>query len=166
MMLADEAIRQAVRSGRVVIEPFSDALVQPASYELRLGRSIVYWDQAGHSQAKNIETYVLLPGEFILTTTIERVELPYDIAARVEGKSSLGRRGLLVHCTAGWIDNGFKGEITLEFKNLGPEPITLTAGQRIAQLCFFQTTGAVRPYGSEGLGSHYQNQLGATLAKS
>ena len=166
MLLADEAIKQAVRNGRIIIEPYSELLVQPASYELRLGNSIVYWDERGHSQAKNIDQYVILPDKFVLFTTIERVELPYDIAARVEGKSSLGRRGLLVHCTAGWIDNGFKGEITLEFKNLGPEPITVQAGKRIAQLCFYQTTGAVAPYGSVGLGSQYQNQSGATLAKS
>lgn len=165
MMLGDDAIRLAVKSGRLKIEPWEDELLQPASYELRLAGSIVYWNDAGNSMPKNIDSYVLMPGKFVLTSTTARIGLPYDMAARVEGKSSLGRRGLLVHCTAGFIDPGFEGEITLEFKNLGNEAITLQKNMKCAQLCFFQTTGATRPYGHKDLGSKYQWQSGPTLAR-
>lgn len=165
MMLADEAIRSAWKAGRLKIEPWDEACLQPASYELRLAPSLVYWDEAGSSRVKGFEAYTLLPGRFVLTATTARIGLPYDVAARVEGKSSLGRQGLLIHATAGWIDPGFEGEITLEFKHLGNEPIGLKAGMKIAQLCFFQTTGAARPYGHEALGSKYQGQVGPTKAR-
>lgn len=165
MILGDDAIRAAVADGRICITPFDDALVQPASYEVTLAPDLVVWDSAGNTSARRVASHVLMPGRFILASTVQRVALPRDIAARVEGKSSWGRRGLLIHATAGWIDPGFEGDITLELKNIGPEPMTLRAGGRIGQLCFLQTTGASRPYGDAALGSRYQGQVGPTEAR-
>lgn len=165
MILGDEAIRAAVVDGRIGMHPFDEKLVQPASYEVTLAADLVVWDSAGNTQLRRVANHVLMPGRFILASTEQRVALPRDIAARVEGKSSWGRRGLLIHATAGWIDPGFEGDITLELKNVGPEPITLRVGDRIGQLCFLQTTGARTPYGDTALGSKYQGQTGPTVAR-
>lgn len=164
MMLSDVDILDAVYNGRIGVrpEPYNQAY-QPASLDIKLG------DVEKKSCACAICTedgevrWRILPGDFILASTMEEIILPDDIAARVEGKSSLGRLGLAVHITAGFIDPGFHGQVTLELKNLGNEEIMLRKGQYVAQLSFYQlSTRARRPYGSAGLNSHYQNQRGVT----
>lgn len=166
-MLSDTDIRAmmseewppGVRLG-VAPYPFDQAF-QPASLDIKLGDV----DKAPCNCKTCMEDgelrWDLDPGEFILATTIDHLDMPYDLAARVEGKSSLGRLGLAVHITAGFIDPGFQGRITLELKNLGPSQISVRRGQYIAQLSFHRLSSpALRPYGSPGLNSHYQNQQG------
>ena len=163
-MLNDWDIRMAVYNGRLRVLPApADMAYQPASLDITLG------DIEGDPCACHMCTddgeirWRIHPGQFILGSTMETVTMSDDLAARVEGKSSLGRLGLAVHITAGFIDPGFSGQITLEFKNMGNEEIMLRRGQYVAQLSFHQLTGkARRPYGSAGLGSHYQNQEGIT----
>jgi dCTP deaminase len=178
VLLPDHEIEAAVKSGRVGIDPWDPSLVQPASLDLRLGeefRARVFEPApleivggTGHVLAGRWVTRVhrgpldLLPGQFVLGHTLEFVTLPADLAGRLEGKSSLGRLGLLTHSTAGFIDPGFTGQVTLELSNLSEESIPLTPGQQIGQFCFIPLTSpARRPYGSPGLGSHYQGQRGA-----
>jgi dCTP deaminase len=180
MLLTDWEITAEVDSGRVVIDPWDRRLVQPASLDLRLGDRIRVFRRLDHAcidplgdpvptETREIPEagLVLHPGEFVLGSTLERVELPADIAASAEGKSSLGRIGLMLHSTAGWIDPGFRGTVTLELANVNTLPIRLRAGMLIGQLCLFRlrSPGARVPYGSPGLRSRYQGQYGPTAAR-
>ncbi len=179
--LSDGTIIRLVQEGRIRLDPWDPAMVQPASVDLRLGNSFRVFHNhrvtsvdlrtppPGLTEEVVIgpdETFVIHPGEFCLGTTLERVELPDDIVARVEGKSSIGRLGLIVHATAGFCDPGWRGALTLEFNNLMRVPIELSAGLPIAQLSFMTLDRpALRPYGDPALGSHYQDQSGATESR-
>ena len=180
-VLSDGTIRRLIAEGRVRVEPFDDSMVQPASVDLRLGTSfrvfhnhrITAIDLADpprnlteHVEVEEDESFVIHPGEFVLGRTQEHVELPDDIVARIEGKSSLGRLGLIVHATAGFVDPGFKGTLTLEITNLTRVPIILWPGKPIAQLSFMALDQpAERPYGHPDLGSHYHGQVEATESR-
>jgi dCTP deaminase len=180
-VLSDASIRELVSSGRVKIEPWDDAMVQPASVDLRLGPSFrVFHNFRVESidlaeppttltelvEIGPDEPFVIHPGEFVLGSTEEYVELADDLVARIEGKSSLGRLGLIVHATAGFVDPGFRGTLTLEITNLTRVPIKLWAGKPIAQLSFMTLDRAAeRPYGHPDLGSHYHGQLEATESR-
>lgn len=182
VLLSDTDIRAHITTGRLSITPYDDTLVQPASIDVRLGRDFRVMENHRHpcidpAAAQDDLTrlvtpdgddpFVLHPGEFVLATTLEEVSLPDVLAARLEGKSSLGRLGLVTHSTAGFIDPGFTGHVTLELSNVAPLPIKLWPGMKIGQLCFFQlTTPAKYPYGSEELGSRYQGQWGPTASRS
>lgn len=164
MILSDSEIARRLalpegHDGRIVITPKPE-VIQPASVDLHLSSDLHYLEE-GTSTHIAPEGYSMHPGEFLLGSTVEHVEMPTNLAARVEGKSSLGRIGLMVHVTAGFIDPGFRGNITLELKNLSSMPITLEEGMPISQLCFQRVVGVVlRPYGSEGLNSKYQDSKG------
>lgn len=180
-VLSDGTIRELVAAGRIRIEPWEPALVQPASVDLRLGDSFRVFhnhrasaidlrEPPGNLTEEVVvprdESFVIHPGEFCLGRTLEWVELPEDIVARIEGKSSLGRLGLIVHATAGFCDPGWKGTLTLELNNLTRVPIKLYPGLLIAQLSFMGLDRAAqRPYGSPELGSHYQGQRAATESR-
>jgi dCTP deaminase len=180
-VLSDGTIRRLVAEGRVLIDPWDEAMVQPASVDLRLGTSfrvfhnhrITAIDLADPPrnltelvEVDDDESFVIHPGEFVLGRTQEHVELPDDIVARIEGKSSLGRLGLIVHATAGFVDPGFKGTLTLEITNLTRVPIILWPGKPIAQLSFMALDQpAERPYGHPELGSHYHGQTEATESR-
>ncbi|MDQ3631786.1 MAG: dCTP deaminase [Actinomycetota bacterium] len=180
-VLSDGTIRRLVAEGRVRIDPWDPALVQPASVDLRLGGSfrvfhnhrVAVIDLADpptnlteHVEVEDGESFVIHPGEFVLGRTHEWVELPDDLVARIEGKSSLGRLGLIVHATAGFVDPGWKGTLTLEITNLTRVPIVLWPGKAIAQLSFMALDApAERPYGTLGLGSHYAGQIDATESR-
>ncbi len=180
-VLSDGTILRLVEEGRLRIDPWDPALVQPASVDLRLGDSFrVFHNHKAEAidlrdPPTNLteevkievgETFVIHPGEFCLGRTAEWVELPDDIVARIEGKSSLGRLGLIVHATAGFCDPGWRGTLTLELNNLTRIPIKLYPGILIAQLSFMTLDApALRPYGHEGLGSHYQGQVDATESR-
>jgi dCTP deaminase len=180
-VLSDGTIIRFVEEGRIRIDPWDPALVQPASVDLRLGDSFRVFHNHRASAIDlrdppaNLteevlvpaeEAFVIHPGEFCLGRTLEWVELPNDIVARIEGKSSLGRLGLIVHATAGFCDPGWKGTLTLELNNLTRVPIKLYPGLPIAQLSFMSLDRpALRPYGSPGLGSHYQGQRAATESR-
>jgi dCTP deaminase len=180
-VLSDGTILELVATGRIVIHPWDPELVQPASVDLRLGDSFRVFHNHRTSAIdlrnppENLTEevvvpaegpFVIHPGEFCLGRTLEWVELPDDIVARIEGKSSLGRLGLIVHATAGFCDPGWKGTLTLELNNLTRVPIKLYAGLPIAQLSFMSLDRpALRPYGSPGLGSHYQGQRAATESR-
>ena len=182
MLLSDRDILAEVSSGRVRIDPWDAALVQPSSVDVRLDKyfrvfeSHLYSvidpaeDQSDLTRAITPEgdaPFILHPGEFVLGSTYEYVGLPDDIAARLEGKSSLGRLGLLTHSTAGFIDPGFEGHVTLELSNVATLPIKLWPGMKIGQLCFFRLSSpADHPYGSAAAGSHYQGQRGPTPSRS
>ncbi len=166
-MLCDRTIRKLLASGHVVIEPTPhDAAFQPASVDLSLGVSfIATWPHRAPFTCPVGEVVELTPGRSMLATTLEAITVPRDVVARVEGKSTFGRRFLMVHSTAGFVDPGFTGQITLELHNLGVEPIALMVGAPIAQVSFDWLDGPCdRPYGSDGLHSHYQGQRGATDA--
>ncbi|HLI32130.1 MAG TPA: dCTP deaminase [Solirubrobacteraceae bacterium] len=180
-VLSDRTIVALVQSGQVRIEPFDPALVQPASVDLRLGDTFRVFhnhkitaidlraplpEMTEQIRIGPEEPFVIHPGEFCLGRTLERVELPADIVARIEGKSSLGRLGLIVHATAGFCDPGWRGTLTLELNNLTRVPIRLYAGLPIAQLSFMALDApAQRPYGHAELGSHYQDQQEATESR-
>ncbi len=180
-VLSDGTILRLVQEGRIRIDPWEPELVQPASVDLRLGDSFRVFHNHRTSAIdlrdppKDLteevvpdagEPFVIHPGEFALGRTREWVELPDDVLARVEGKSSLGRLGLIVHATAGFVDPGWRGTLTLEFANLTRIPIKLYPGLPIAQLSFMALDApALRPYGSPGLGSHYQGQTAATESR-
>ena len=180
-VLSDGTIRQLVRDGRIVIEPWDETMVQPASVDLRLGNSFRVFhnhrvtaidlkdppsDLTEQVVVAEDEPFVIHPGEFCLGRTEEWVELPDDIVARIEGKSSLGRLGLIVHATAGFCDPGWKGTLTLELNNLTRVPIKLWPGLPIAQLSFMTLDRpADRPYGHPELGSHYHGQVEATESR-
>jgi dCTP deaminase len=179
-VLSDGTIRRLVEAGRIKMEPFDAGLIQPASIDLRLGDSFRVFHNHRTSAidlrdppqglteevVAGEEGFVIHPGEFCLGRTLEWVELPDDVVARIEGKSSLGRLGLIVHATAGFIDPGWKGTLTLELNNLTRVPIKLYPGLLIAQLSFMALDRpAERPYGSQALGSHYQGQVAATESR-
>ncbi len=180
-VLSDGTIARLIEQGRVRIEPWEPAMVQPASVDLRLGDTFRVFHNHRTSaidlrdpptnlteQVKitDGEAFVIHPGEFCLGRTLEHVELPDDIVARIEGKSSVGRLGLIVHATAGFCDPGWRGTLTLELNNLTRVPIKLYAGLAIAQLSFMTLDApALRPYGHAGLGSHYQGQVEATESR-
>jgi len=180
-VLSDGTITRLVDEGHITIEPWDPRMVQPASVDLRLGPSFRVFHNhraaaidlddppANLTEQVTIEgdiPFVIHPGEFVLGRTLEHVELPTDVVARIEGKSSLGRLGLIVHATAGFVDPGFRGTLTLEITNLTRVPIKLYAGRPIAQLSFMALDApALRPYGSPELGSHYQGQVDATESR-
>lgn len=182
MLLSDTDIRKAVADGRLGLDPFEPSLVQPASVDVRLDRWFRVFNNSRYThidpsqrqdelttlvEVEDGEPFVLHPREFVLASTLERVSLSPDISAQLNGKSSLGRLGLVVHSTAGFIDCGFSGAITLELANMANLPVTLWPGMRIGQLCVFQLSSpAERPYGSSGLGSHYQSQQGPTPSRT
>lgn len=182
MLLSDIDIRAQVAAGRVQLDPWDAAMVQPASVDVRLDRYFRIFENhrydaidpaADQSELTRMvspaggESFILHPGEFVLGATYEYVTLPDDIAARLEGKSSLGRLGLLTHSTAGFIDPGFSGHVTLELSNMATLPIKLYPGMKIGQLCFFKLSSpAEHPYGSASTGSHYQGQRGPTASRS
>ena len=182
MLLSDRDLKSEISSGRVGVEPYTDAMIQPSSIDVRLDRwfrvfenhryphidpSIEQPDLTRLLEPEGDEPFVLHPGEFVLGSTYEVVTLPDDIAGRLEGKSSLGRLGLLTHSTAGFIDPGFSGHITLELSNVANLPILLYPGMKIGQLCLFRLSSAAEhPYGSEKYGSRYQGQRGPTPSKS
>ena len=185
MVLSDGTILNEIEQGHIKVSPFDKKLVQPASIDLRLGKDFMTWiagagnpiiDPSGMSAdasvnyervvcSKQRPFFYLYPSQFVLGTTLERVSIPTDLLGKLEGKSSLGRIGLLVHITAGYIDPGFEGQITLELLNVTNRPIKLTPGMRIAQLSFEKLDApAQHPYGDPVLNSHYQRQSGATPA--
>ena len=182
MLLSDRDIRADVDAGRVGLAPYDDAMVQPSSVDVRLDRFFRVFenhryphidpaaDQPDLTRAiepDRGEPFILHPGEFVLASTYEVVSLPDDAAARLEGKSSLGRLGLLTHSTAGFIDPGFSGHVTLELSNVATLPIKLWPGMKIGQLCFFRLSSAAEhPYGSARHGSRYQNQRGPSPSRS
>lgn len=178
MILSDRTIRAEIDNGRIGVEPFDPAMIQPSSLDVRLdSRFLVF---KGHTRAvidvkedltdltEMVEVdqdgvFILHPGEFVLGSTAERVTLPDDLVGRIEGKSSLGRLGLLIHTTAGFVDAGFSGYLTLEFSNVATLPITLYPGMKIGQISFIKMDGpAEQPYGTGALGSKYRGQVGPT----
>lgn len=181
MILSDRSIREALESGRISVDPLADHALQPASLDIRLDRSFRVFRAHRHAyidvrepvgdlteleEVGDDEPFVLHPGEFVLGSTLERVRLGDDIVARVEGKSSLGRLGLLVHATAGYVDPGWDGYLTMELSNVSNLPIRLYYGMKIGQLSFAELSSAAdRPYGSPGLGSRYQGQTGPTASR-
>ncbi|MBM9462414.1 dCTP deaminase [Aeromicrobium sp. YIM 150415] len=182
MLLSDRDIMAQIDGGRVALDPFEPTMIQPSSIDVRLDRLFRVFDNHKYPhidpaadqsdltrpvEVEGEDAFVLHPGEFVLGSTYEYVTLPDDIAARLEGKSSLGRLGLLTHSTAGFIDPGFGGHITLELANVATLPIKLYPGMKIGQLCFFQLSSAAEhPYGSEKYGSRYQGQRGPTPSRS
>jgi dCTP deaminase len=162
-VLSDRDIRTVLTTGEVYVHPFNRDLIQPASLDLRLAPELRIGDLNTITKAP----YVLQRGEFALASTLETITLPAHFAARVEGKSSHGRQGLSIHITAGFIDPGFSGQITLELHNVGPAPIQLHPDMLIAQLCLIPLSSpAERPYGHPELGSHYQGQQGPTPSRA
>jgi dCTP deaminase len=166
VIYADRQIMELLRE-QGAIRPWTQERVQPASYDLTLGNVLKRWHKDEWMEFRiPYEGYELPRGELLLFSTAEYVMLPDDIAARVEGKSSIGRRGLFIHVTAGWIDPGFQGEITLEMYAVGPTPVRVMPGMAICQIAFMQCTGpAARAYGHAELGSKYQGQTGVTEAR-
>ena len=181
MVLSDHTIKEELEKGRIVIDPLDPADIQPASVDLRLDRKILVFSNSRRphidvrmgmddlTETVRIEDeipFILHPGEFVLGSTLEHIELPDDLVARLEGKSSLGRIGLVIHSTAGFVDPGWKGHLTLELSNLARLPITLYYGMKIGQISYLRlTTPADRLYGSEGLGSKYQGQTEPTASR-
>jgi len=181
MILSDRTIREAITSGRIVIDPFDPAKVQPSSVDLTLDHRFLVFrnhtravidvkeDLSDLTELVEIEpdgVFLLHPGEFVLGSTAERIGVADDLVGRIEGKSSLGRLGLLIHTTAGFVDAGFDGGITLELSNVASLPITLYPGMKIGQISFLQmTTAADVPYGSGALGSKYRGQVGPTASQ-
>ncbi|WP_042370203.1 dCTP deaminase [Streptacidiphilus neutrinimicus] len=182
MLLSDKDIRNEIESGRVVIDPFDPEMIQPSSIDVRLDRLFRVFENHKYPhidpaveqpdltrlvEPEGDEPFILHPGEFALASTYEVVTLPNDIASRLEGKSSLGRLGLLTHSTAGFIDPGFSGHVTLELSNVATLPIKLYPGMKIGQLCMFRLTSPAEfPYGSERYGSRYLGQRGPTPSRS
>ena len=183
MLLSDRDIKAELSEGRVVqFEPWDPAMIQPSSVDVRLDKFFRLFDNhkypvidpaADQPELTRLvevvpsEGFVLHPGEFVLGSTYETITLPDDLAARVEGKSSLGRLGLLTHATAGFVDPGFSGHVTLELSNVATLPIMLWPGMKIGQLAFFQLSSpSENPYGSAVYGSHYQGQRGPTASRS
>ncbi|MFM7889209.1 MAG: dCTP deaminase [Actinomycetota bacterium] len=182
MLLSDRDIAAEVKSGRVKVEPFDPKMIQPSSVDVRLDRffrvfenhryevidpSIEQSELTREVAVAPDDFFILHPGEFVLASTYEVITLPDDIAGRLEGKSSLGRLGLLTHSTAGFIDPGFSGHITLELSNVANLPVKLYPGMKIGQLCLIKlSSSAEHPYGSALYGSRYQGQRGPTPSKS
>lgn len=182
MLLSDRDIQAEIATKRVVLEPFDSEMVQPSSIDVRLDRYFRVFENHRYPhidpaedqpdltrpvEPEGAEPFILHPGEFVLGSTYEVITLPDDVAARLEGKSSLGRLGLLTHSTAGFIDPGFSGHVTLELSNAATLPIKLWPGMKIGQLCFFRLSSpAENPYGSAKYGSRYQGQRGPTQSRS
>jgi len=182
VLLSDRDLRAALDSGRLGVDPLDTSLVQPSSIDVRLDGMFRVFNNSRYThidparqqdelttlvETPEGEPFVLHPGEFVLGATLERVRLPDDLAGRLEGKSSLGRLGLLTHSTAGFIDPGFEGHITLELSNVANLPITLWPGMKIGQLCLLRLSSpAETPYGSAAVGSKYQGQRGPTPSKA
>ncbi len=182
MLLSDRDILSEIDAKRVALDPFDQAMVQPSSVDVRLDRFFRVFenhryphidpsadqpDLTRQVEPAGEEPFILHPGEFVLGSTYEVVTLPDDVAARLEGKSSLGRLGLLTHSTAGFIDPGFSGHVTLELSNVANLPIKLYPGMKIGQICVLQLTSpAEHPYGSDKYGSRYQGQRGPTPSRS
>ena len=182
MLLSDRDIRAEIAANRVGVEPFEEAMIQPSSVDVRLDKFFRVFENHKYSVidpsteqpeltreviAEGDEPFILHPGEFVLASTYEVITLPDDIAGRLEGKSSLGRLGLLTHSTAGFIDPGFSGHITLELSNVANLPVKLFPGMKIGQLCLIKLSSpAEHPYGSEKYGSRYQGQRGPTASRS
>ncbi|CAB4626855.1 MAG: dCTP deaminase [Actinobacteria bacterium] len=182
MLLSDRDIRAEIAAKRVGVEPFEEAMIQPSSVDVRLDKFFRVFENHKYSVidpsteqaeltreviAEGDEPFILHPGEFVLASTYEVITLPDDIAGRLEGKSSLGRLGLLTHSTAGFIDPGFSGHITLELSNVANLPVKLFPGMKIGQLCLIRLSSpAEHPYGSEKYGSRYQGQRGPTASRS
>ncbi|MEV6284275.1 dCTP deaminase [Kribbella sp. NPDC051770] len=182
MLLSDRDILAELEAKRVQLDPFDAAMVQPSSVDVRLDRYFRVFENHKYPHIDPAEEqpdltrtvepigdepFILHPGEFVLGSTYELVTLPDDVAARLEGKSSLGRLGLLTHSTAGFIDPGFSGHVTLELSNVATLPIKLWPGMKIGQLCFFRLSSpAEHPYGSTKYGSRYQGQRGPTPSRS
>jgi dCTP deaminase len=182
LIFSDRSIREALEAGVLQIEPLEPAFIQPSSVDLRVGNGFRVFVNHRYSQidprdpqpdltqlveVAEGEPFMLHPGEFVLGSTLERVKLGNAVVARLEGKSSLGRLGLLIHSTAGFIDPGFEGHITLELSNVATLPIAIYPGMKIGQVSFYEmTTEADLPYGSPELGSKYQGQSGPTASRS
>lgn len=182
MLLSDREIKARVAAGELGLDPFDPSLIQPASIDVRLDRFFRVFNNSRYThidpsiqqdeltelaEVADGDAFVLHPGEFVLGSTFEEVSLPGDLAGRLEGKSSLGRLGLLTHSTAGFIDPGFTGHITLELSNAANLPITLWPGMKVGQLCLFSLTSpSEHPYGSAIYGSRYQGQRGPTPSRS
>jgi dCTP deaminase len=183
VILSDRTLREQIAAGRIVIDPLDESLIQPSSIDVRISnlfrvfrnhtRGVIDVKQDTTDLTELIEIpldgsqpFMLHPGEFVLGSTLERVAVPDDLVARIEGKSSLGRLGLLIHSTAGFVDAGFDGHVTLELANVASLPITLYPGMKIGQVSFMQmTTTADQPYGKGAKGSKYQGQSGPTPSR-
>lgn len=182
MLLSDKDIRAEIDAGNLGIAPYSSSMIQPSSIDVRLDRYFLVFENHRYDHidpsreqphmtrtvaTREDEPFILHPKEFVLASTLEEVTLPSDLAARLEGKSSLGRLGLITHSTAGFIDPGFSGHITLELSNLATLPIKLYPGMKIGQLCMIRLSSpAEYPYGSDHCGSRYQGQRGPTASRS
>lgn len=182
MLLSDRDIKAELDAGRIGLDPFEAGMIQPSSIDVRLDRFFRLFDNHKYPfidpaedqpeltrfvEVEADQPFILHPGEFVLGSTFERVSLPDDVAARLEGKSSLGRLGLLTHSTAGFIDPGFSGHVTLELSNVATLPIKLWPGMKIGQMCFFRLSSAAeKPYGSAAYSSRYQGQRGPTASRS
>jgi dCTP deaminase len=181
MIFSDKTMKEALAEGRILIDPFEESFIQPSSIDLRVAEVFRTFENHKYSvidpkapqedlttsvKATEEQPFILHPGEFVLGSTLEAVGLADDVVARLEGKSSLGRLGLLIHSTAGFIDPGFEGHITLELSNVANLPIAIYPGMKIGQISFYQmTTPAENPYGSSELGSKYQGQRGPTPSR-
>jgi dCTP deaminase len=181
VVLSDRTIRAEIDAGRIVFDPYDPGLIQPSSVDVRVDRRFRVFHSARHPyidvrkpmedlteliEVPEDEPFILHPGEFVLGQTLERVRLPDDIVARLEGKSSLGRLGLLIHSTAGFVDAGFEGNLTLELSNVANLPITIYHGMPIGQISFMRMDAPVeRPYGSDEAGSKYQGQAEPTASR-
>ncbi|TMM09236.1 MAG: dCTP deaminase [Actinobacteria bacterium] len=181
MVLSDRTIREEIEAGRIVVEPFDSDLVQPSSIDLRVDRRFRVFQNARYPyidvrqrmddltelvEVPEDQPFILHPGEFVLGQTLERVTLPDDIVARLEGKSSLGRLGLLIHSTAGFVDSGFSGNLTLELSNVANLPITIYYAMPIGQISFMRMDGPVdQPYGSGDSAAKYQGQAEPTPSR-
>lgn len=183
MILSDRTMREQIDAGRIVIEPFDETLIQPSSVDVRISNlfrvfrnhtrgvldvkdDLTHLTELIEIPDDGSEPFMLHPGEFVLGSTLERIGVADDLVARIDGKSSLGRLGLLIHSTAGFIDPGFDGHVTLELANVASLPITLYAGMKIGQVSFMHmTTAADAPYGKGAKGSKYQGQRGPTPSR-
>ena len=181
MVLSDRTIRAEIEAGRLIFDPFDPALIQPSSVDVRVDRQFRVFHNARYPfidvrqpmddltelvTVDEDEPFILHPGEFVLGQTLERVRLPDDLVARLEGKSSLGRMGLLIHSTAGFVDAGFEGNLTLELSNVANLPITIYYGMPIGQISFMRMDGPVeKPYGARETGSKYQGQAEPTPSR-
>jgi len=182
VLLSDRDIKAEIDGGRVRLQPYDEAMVQPSSIDVRLDKFFRLFDNHKYPfidpaedqpdltrliEVERDEPFILHPGEFVLGSSFEVVTLPDDLAARLEGKSSLGRLGLVTHSTAGFVDPGFSGHVTLELSNVATLPIKLWPGMKVGQLCFFRLSSpAENPYGSAKYGSRYQGQRGPTASRS
>ncbi len=181
MVLSDRTIREELAKGRIVIDPLDEGCIQPASVDVHLDRRLLVFrnsrrafidvrqdmsDLTDMVEIDQVAPFILHPGEFVLASTSEHIELPDDLVARLEGKSSLGRIGLLIHSTAGYVDPGWKGHLTLELSNVANLPVTLYYGMKIGQLSYLRLSSPVENlYGSAALGSKYQGQTDPTASR-